>query len=287
MPHLRIGQFSRSPVLVAARRLGWDTAEGLTLDISPVPSSPAQFASLRDGEIDVALTSPDNVLLYATTDKNPVGSRIPVVIHRGVDGGLGLGLVARPEISEPEGLIEVPIAVDVLQSGFAMLLKAMISRLGVDPARLTFVEEGATPKRADRLIEGAVGATILNAESRVRAEAQGMRVWSTSSDISKNYPGTVLASLDDGPDLSPLLRMWDRTTAWLLDAPAREVQEVIGQDHAELGSREYIDIMRTEPTGLRRHARVTAEELEVLVTLREEAGAYTPTRQDLRTLALE
>lgn len=45
--------------------------------------------------------------------------------------------------------------------------------------------------------------------------------------------------------------------------------------------------MRTEPTGLRRHARVTAEELEVLVTLREEAGAYTPTRQDLRTLALE
>lgn len=187
------------PVLVAARRLGWDTAEGLTLDISPVPSSPAQFASLRDGEIDVALTSPDNVLLYATTDKNPVGSRIPVVIHRGVDGGLGLGLVARPEISEPEGLVEVPVAVDVLQSGFAMLLKAMISRLGVDPARLTFVEEGATPKRADRLIEGAVGATILNAESRVRAEAQGMRVWSTSSDISKNYPGQSWPRLMTGP----------------------------------------------------------------------------------------
>lgn len=285
MRELRIGQFSRSPVLIAARRLGWDRAEGLSLEVSPVTSSPGQFASLRGGDIDVALTSPDNVLLYASTDRNPLNERIALRIHRGIDGGLGLCLAARPEVAVASDFLNVPVGVDVLQSGFAMLLKALLARLDVEPGDVTFVEEGATPNRATRLVEGAIGATILNAESRLRAEGHGMRVWSTSVDYSPAYPGTVMATLDDGPDVTSLLRMWERTTAWLLDTPGHEVQEVLGQEVADLGSPAYLALMRAPSTGLHRDPAVSATELSVLADLRREAGAFTPSAEDIQSLA--
>lgn len=285
MTLLRVGQFSRSPVLIAARHLGWDAAQGLSLEVGPVPSSPAQFASLRDREIDVALTSPDNVLLYASTDANPLGERLPLRIHRGIDGGLGLCLMAGPQVAVPADFARTPVAVDVLQSGFALLLKALLTRLGVDTTEVNFVQEGATPRRADLLIEGTVGATILNAESRVRAETQGMRVWSTSLDISAIYPGTVLVTLADGPDVTPLLQLWERTTDWLLDTPAPEVQDLLFQEHEDLGAAAYLELLRTPGIGLRRDAAVTPDELDVLATLRRQAGAFTPTPDAIRSLA--
>lgn len=282
---LRVGQFSRSPVLIAARQLGWDAEEGLSLDVGPVPSSPAQFASLRDRDIDVALTSPDNVLLYASTTANPLGERLPLRIHRGIDGGLGLCLMAGPHVTDPRDFASIPVAVDVLQSGFALLLKALLTRLGVQPATVDFVEAGATPKRAELLVQGVVGATILNAESRVRAESKGMKVWSTSRDISPIYPGTVLATLADGPDVSALLRVWERTTSWLLRAPSPEVQEVLGREHEDLGAAAYLDLLRAPSLGLRSDPAVTVEELQVLANLRCEAGAFAPTVEDMEALA--
>lgn len=285
MTTLRIGQFSRSPVLAAAQQLGWVSQSGLTLEVTPVASSPAQFASLRDGEIDVALTSPDNVLLYASTDRNPLGQQFPLRIRRAIDGGLGLALVVRPEIEAPEQLAAAPVGVDVLPSGFAMLLKDLLRQQGVDPAEVNFVEEGATPRRADRLIEGAIGATILNAESRNRAEAAGMRAWSTSVAVSPIYAGTVLATVADGPDITPLLELWERTTEWLLDQEADEVATVLGAESEALGTPAYVELLRSPAMGLQRDPHISQAQLQVLADLRRAAGAWTPTDDDMRALA--
>ena len=59
-------------------------------------SSPAQFRSLLDGELDVALTSPDNVLAYRFNPGNPLGGLADVRIVAAVDRGMGLGLYGRP-----------------------------------------------------------------------------------------------------------------------------------------------------------------------------------------------
>lgn len=284
MKTLRIGRFSRSPVLAAARHWGWDAEYGIALEEVPATSSPAQFEALRDGTIDVALTSPDNVLLYATTDRNPLGERLPLQLRRAVDGGLGLALVSRPEIASTEDLSGALIAVDVLPSGFAMLLKALLSKQGVDPATVAYVEEGGTPRRAERLLDGAIGATILNAESRVRAEHSGMRTWATSSDISPEYPGTVIAVLGDR-DIQPLLDMWDRATAWLLDSSQELVLDLLSQQEPELADPAYVALATSPETGLRRDPGITLAQLSVLVNLRREAGAYAPTDADLQALA--
>ena len=283
---LRIGQFSRSPVLGAARHLGWDRDLGLDLQVGPVPSSPAQFAALREREIDVALTSPDNVLLYASTDRNPLGQQLPLRIRRAIDGGLGLALVCRPEIETGEQLTRQPVAVDVLPSGFAMLLKALLRQHGVDEDQCEFIEAGATPKRAERLIEGSIGCTILNAESRVRAESAGMRSWASSEAVSPLYPGTVLATLTESPDISALLELWDRTTQWLLDAPDDEVRAALVAHAPELGSREYLDLMRSPTVGLQRNPAVSIEQLQILADLRKSCSAWAPETAQMRSLAM-
>lgn len=282
---LRIGQFSRSPVLAAARHLGWDEQMGLHLDVEPVPSSPAQFASLRDGEIDVALTSPDNVLLYASTAKNPLAERLDVRIHRGIDGGLGLALTTRSDISTPQDLIAAPVAVDVLPSGFAILLKELLRRQGIAISDVSFVEEGATPRRAQRLLDGAIGSTILNAESRVRAVDQGARIWATSKDVSPIYPGTVLATLGGGPDISPLLELWERTSAWLLDADPDEVCAALEAQTPGLGNSQYLALLRDPEVGLQRSGEVSADQLRVLADLRQASGAWAPSNDEILALA--
>lgn len=275
---VRIGQFSESPVLAAARVLGLEELRGLRIERSRVPSSPAQFTSLECGDFDVAVTSPDNVLLYATTDRNPLGRRLPLRILRAIDHGLGLALVTRPEIDTVERLASATVAVDVLPSGFAMLLKGLLRHEGVDPAEVTFVEAGSTPRRLEALLAGSIDATILNAESRVAAVDHGMVVRSTSVDIAPDYLGTVLAT---GPDTSaeviePLLSLWGEATRWLLETPVDEVARHLAEAEPSLASPAYLAIARDPGVGLCLDPRVSIDQLLALSDLRTLAGAYAP-----------
>ncbi len=89
---LVVGQFSESPVLLAARGLGLLDEAGLEVRTERVRSSPGQFEALASGELDLAVTSPDNVLLYGTTEHNPIGRRLDLTMPRAIDRGLGLTL---------------------------------------------------------------------------------------------------------------------------------------------------------------------------------------------------
>ncbi|MHB8796600.1 MAG: ABC transporter substrate-binding protein [Candidatus Nanopelagicales bacterium] len=275
---VRIGQFSESPVLAAARARGLDRAFGLEIVRTRVPSSPAQFALLRDGGIDVAVTSPDNAILYATTDRNPLGQRLPVRLLRAVDGGLGLALISRPGVDSVMALQSATVAVDVLPSGFAILLKGLLRCLGVDVLAVSFVEAGSTPRRLEGLLADEVQATILNAESRVAAEEAHMRVWATSADLSTDYLGTVLAARPDASPglIEPLLAMWDEASRWLLDAPLEEVVSGLAGVEPVLASTSYVSLVRNPLVGLARSPAISLEQLLVLAWLRTEAGVYAP-----------
>jgi len=283
---ITVGQFSASPVLAAASALGLDARQDLQIVTSRVPSSPGQFASLRDGEIDVAVTSPDNVLLYATTDRNPLGERLDVRMVRAIDRGLGLTLVTDPAVSAVEQFRGAALGVDVIRSGFALLLFTMLDRLGVDRAEVTFPERGSTPKRLESLIAGEIDGTILNAESRVGALGAGMRPWSTSTDVSENYLGTVLAvpaGID--PDLaSAVTRMWDEATGWLLESSEADVIECLATTSPVLGNADYVRLIRDPAFGLLLDPQVPIADLQVLTDIRRSCGAYAPGDEDLAGL---
>ena len=95
------GTFSPSVLLDVARRTGRLSDAGLEVTEVPVASSPGQFRSLVDGEIDVAFTSPDNVLAYRFSPTNPLGGLLDVGIVSGIDRGLGLALYGRPGSPDP------------------------------------------------------------------------------------------------------------------------------------------------------------------------------------------
>ena len=76
---------------------------------------PAQFRSLVDGDLQVALTSPDNVLAYRFNPRNPLGrARSTRGSWEPSTAALGLGLYGRPG-SPPDDLRGARIGVDVPQ----------------------------------------------------------------------------------------------------------------------------------------------------------------------------
>ncbi|MCF8543351.1 MAG: hypothetical protein K9G24_09760 [Candidatus Nanopelagicales bacterium] len=275
---ITLGQFSTSPVVAAARHLSLDRRYGIDLTTTRVPSSPGQFQMLIDGAIDVAVTSPDNVLLYATTDRNPLSCRVDVQIVRAIDRGLGLTMVTRPGIRTVDDLAQASLCVDVVRSGFALLLFTMLDSVGIDPQQMNFEERGSTPARMEALLRGESDGTILNAESLVAAQEAGMRMWMTAADVSSRYLGTVLA-VPSGTDqglVDSLVGLWSDATEWLLDAPEIEVADCLGNESPILGSAAYVHLLRDPATGLSRSGSVDVDDLRVLCDIRRTRGAYSP-----------
>ena len=196
---LRVGYFTPSVLLHLARE--WGALGDAHLDVVEVsvPSSPAQFRSLRDGELDVVLTSPDNVLAYRFLLDNPLGENLPVEILGAVDRGLGLSLWTGPTVPAVDAVREGGLGVDVAQSGFAFVAYALLGRRGLTPDDYEIKALGSTPRRVDALVEGTCAATILNAGNELVAATRGCTRIATVDELGP-YIGTVVATLAGGGD---------------------------------------------------------------------------------------
>jgi ABC-type nitrate/sulfonate/bicarbonate transport system substrate-binding protein len=209
---LRLGIFSANVVADWAQQHEVFAAHDLAVDQLPVASSPAQFASLMDGEYDAVLTSPDNVATYVLNERNPLGRRLDLEILRAVDRGGRLSLVGAPGIDALQALAGRRFAVDVPTSGFAFVGFQLLRRAGLEAGRdYEVVTAGATPRRRQMLADGAFEATLLNAGHEARAARSGAHVLGVVSDVVRPYLGTVLATRAgaDTPALRALLAAWD------------------------------------------------------------------------------
>ncbi|GII29040.1 ABC transporter substrate-binding protein [Planotetraspora mira] len=195
--HLVVGAFSPSVLLRVGRRVGLLAEHDLDVVEKPVPSSPAQFRALIDGELDAALTSPDNVVAYRFDPGNPLGETADVHIVSAIDRGLGLGVYARPGLASAADLKGATIGVDVPGSGFALGLYALLESLGLDRGDYEIATLGSTPRRLEALLAGDCDATMLNAGNELRAEAAGSVRLGRLVDVCRPYLGTVLSAAGD------------------------------------------------------------------------------------------
>ena len=261
---LVVGVFTPSVLLAVARRTGRLGAEVTTVT---VPSSPAQFRSLLDGDIQVAMTSPDNVLAHRFDPANPVDVRIVSAVDR----GMGLGLYGRPGLSELRGAV---LGVDVPTSGFALAMYALCESLGLtrDDYRLTTL--GSTPKRLKALLAGECDATVLGAGNELIAERAGCVRLAHVTDVCHPYLGAVLAVAGEehlGPasELAEALRHTAADVlAGRLDQTVTEAAEAELDLDPELASR-YLDRLRSPADGLVADGRVDLDALTTIVRLRE------------------
>jgi ABC-type nitrate/sulfonate/bicarbonate transport system substrate-binding protein len=212
---LRLGYFSRSPVIAVAEAHGLFARNGLTIAAEPVASSPAQFAALRAGTYDLVLTSPDNLAAHP---------RLDVRVIRAVDGGLGLSLLGAPGVRDLGDLRSGVVGVDVPNSGFAFALYELLAAHGLHRnADYDVVALGATPHRAGALRAGKCQATLLNGGLVIAAQQEGLVNLGRISDIVRPYLGTVLAATGRWLDAHPALTRqftepWQQAVTQLLTA---------------------------------------------------------------------
>jgi ABC-type nitrate/sulfonate/bicarbonate transport system substrate-binding protein len=286
---LVLGAFSPSVLLSVARSTGRLDARDLEVDEVPVASSPGQFHSLLDGELDIALTSPDNVLAYRFSPRNPLGRLLDARIVSGVDRGMGLALYGRPGIDDPEQLRGARLGVDVPTSGFALAMYALTESLGVSRDEYELVALGATPRRRAALLAGDCDATLLNAGNELIAEQQGCTALARVRDVCTPYLGTVLAITGDA-QVAGARALAAALADTIDDVLAGRTDDVaVREAGARLGltpelARRYVDRLRDPAEGLVAAGEVDAEALRTVAALRRR---YLPETADDGTDVLD
>ncbi len=281
---LVVGSFTPSVLLAVARRTGRLGAHDLDVTETPVPSSPAQFRSMLAGEIDVALTSPDNVVAYRFSTDNPLGATADARIVSAVDRGMGLGLYGRPGLDGPEQLRGATVGVDVPTSGFALAMYALADSLGVSRDEYALVALGSTPRRLDALLAGECDATMLNAGNELVAEAAGAVLLARVSDVCAPYLGTVVGVVgEDRLEPARRLSLALRETARAIcgghdgghdaEVAVDEAMRVLGLD--ETLAQRYVDRLRSPAEGLVLDDEVDREALGTVIGLRRH---YLPAK---------
>lgn len=275
---LVVGSFTPSVLLDLAGRTGALSDAGLEVTEVPVTSSPGQFRSLVAGDLDVALTSPDNVLAYRYNPGNPLGRVVDARIVAAVDRGMGLGLYGRPGFT-PEELRGARVAVDVPVSGFALTLYALAESLGTQRDDYELLSQGSTPQRLQALLGGESDATMLNAGNELIAEAAGCPRLAGVDAVASPYLGTVVAVVGE-ERLDVASRIADclsRTAAAVIagdlddEAAASAARRL---DLAPALAEQYVERMRDPAHGLIADGVVDPASLRVLVELRRR---YLPT----------
>jgi ABC-type nitrate/sulfonate/bicarbonate transport system substrate-binding protein len=272
---LHVGTFTRSLLLDLARSTGRLERAGLDVRETQVVSSPAQFAALEAGELDIVMTSPDNVLAYRFLTQNPLGRNLPVEIAAAIDRGLGLSLCVAPSVTDIAAVRGGSVAVDVPESGFAFVAFALLDAGGLKPGDYTVESLGSTPRRATALIEERCLATVLNAGNELRAEGAGCRIVSRVADVGP-YLGTVVAAIESSdPDVRDLrLRFVDvllETSQEILDGQREtEVVEAAMRllDLDEPEARAHLDCLLDPVRGLIPGGAVDEASIGTLIDLR-------------------
>lgn len=266
-----VGSFTPSVLLAVARRTGRLAEQGLEVEERPVSSSPAQFRSLLDGELDVAFTSPDNVLAYRFDPANPLGTLADVRIVATVDRGMGLGLYGRPGLPSLDG--GLVCGVDVATSGFALAMYALTESLGLSRERLEIVALGSTPNRLRALTAGECDVTMLNAGNELLAEAEGCERLASVADVCGRYVGTVLA-VHGETHLATAQRLAAALAAAAEDIRSGSAAGLAADEAAALLgltgalAQRYVDRLRTDDEGLIAEPGVDRRGLQTVVGLR-------------------
>src|SRR6478735_8707243 len=119
--------------LWAAQRNGWFEAEGLAVQLAYTPD------------------------LFA---------------FMGGDGGF-ISIVAAPTITSVKELKGRTVSVDAMTTGFAFVLRELVTRSGLAEADVTFVRAGGTANRYRDLVAGKHDATLPRTPFELLAEARG------------------------------------------------------------------------------------------------------------------
>ena len=178
----------------AAERQGFFDERGLRVVLTPTPSSTFQMQGLAEGRFDIAMTAFDNVVAYqegqgeAEIPPNP-----DLFAFMGSDNGF-LSVIGGKDVRTLNELKGRKLAVDALTTGYAFVLRELLSRSGISETQVTFERMGGALPRFQELLKGTHSGTILVTPFDLLAMNEGYPLLARAHEQLGAYQGVVAAT---------------------------------------------------------------------------------------------
>src|SRR5579859_949977 len=195
---LRVSTFKglQNLPLLVARQQGFFARQSLDVEIEYTTGSLPQLAGLVHGAYQLIQTAPDNVV---NVNNNPSAFGLDPAttppIRMLFGGSTGpLSVYAQPSMARFDDIRGAVLGVDNPGSGFALVLRDMLARHGLELERdYTFIVAGGTSARLDALRRGSIAATILYMPFDLMAAEAGFHRLATSTDYYAAYASLATA----------------------------------------------------------------------------------------------
>src|SRR5688500_13693670 len=212
---LIVNVFNIDAGLAGARANGMVADQGLDIDVMVTPNSTDQMRGLSKDSWQLVSTAFDNVLGWSGRE----GAEMVAIAQ--VSAGNTLRVYVRPEINSWDDLRGRALAVDAVDTAYALVLRRVLLAHGLemDHGDYTLIAKGTTGYRLDSMIQGETSAGVLNPPWDRKAEAAGMKRFADHREVLPDYPGGVYAVSRDwaaknAPVLIRYLRVWNDALRW-------------------------------------------------------------------------
>lgn len=215
---LLVNVFNVDAALTVACTRGLFAAEGVDVEVLVTPNSTDQMRGLGKGSWQVVSTAFDNVLGWSGRE----GAEIVAIAQ--VSQGIILPVYVRPEIKSWNDLRGKKLAVDAVDTAYALVLRRIILEHGLDFDRGDYglVPLGTTGARLESMTRGETFAGVLNPPWDRKAQAAGHKRFADHREVLPNYPGGVFAvsrnwARENHRLLVKFLRIWNNALGWCHD----------------------------------------------------------------------
>jgi ABC-type nitrate/sulfonate/bicarbonate transport system substrate-binding protein len=274
---IRLISFGSSPAVAAGNVHGSFERQGLAMDLIETPNSTEQMRGLSEGRYDMASTAFDNVLAWSGRE----GAEIVAIAPAG--RGILLPVVVRPEINDWDDLRGKPLAVDAVDTAFALVLRRMLQAHGLElDADYTFEPAGATGYRFESMEKGETYAAVLNPPWNQRALDAGMKAFGDHREVLPDYPGGVYcvtrAYAEAHPDaIVGFLKGLLEAVRWMQDPATTD----LAAERLAAESDQTADQIKARFGGVSRELTINRAGLEVVLDLRVRFGLTPSMGPDL------
>ncbi len=276
---LRFIVFNVDAATIIARSRGLFASEGVDVEITMTPNSTEQMRGLSTGKWDLVSTAFDNVLAWSGRE----GAEIVAVAQAAA--GILLPVYVRPEIRDWSDLRGKKLAVDAVDTAYALVLRRLLLSHGLDLNRKDYelVPAGATGHRLESMKRGETFAGILNPPWDAQAAAAGMVRLADHREVLPDYPGGVIAvtliwAETHRKELTSFLRAWLAGGRWAHDPANREEAiSIIGADQ-----KFNRDAAAARLAQLPKDPNLNLPGLQSVLDLRVQFGLTPPMGKDLK-----
>ena len=275
---IRLISFGASPALGAGKLHGSFERQGLAVDLTETPNSTVQMRGLSDGTYDIASTAFDNVLAWSGRE----GAEIVAIAPAG--RGIVLPVIVRPEINDWEDLRGKPLAVDAVDTAFALVLRRVLQAHGLelDKGDYTFEPEGATGYRFESMEKGETFAAVLNPPWNQRALEAGMKSFGDHREVLPDYPGGVYAVTRKFAEENPeavvgFLKGLLEAVRWLQNPATTD----LAAERLAAEADQPVEQVKARFGGLSPDLTINRSGLEVVLDLRVRFGLTPPMGSDI------